>query len=133
MPGGDAYFDYAIGATASTLLYEATYGGMSTFYKTTLWGLSSLCGFPKGLGVPNLGHKYSVNTSELGPEGDEFRRQAVVNTFAESAPDVVRMQSSNLGIGIGDSYRGREPVVSLSRFGDFYIGPDRVLLQEENW
>ena len=132
LPEGDPAFDYSIGASAPSLFYDAIYGGTGGFYKTTLWGLSSLCGFPKGLDVPNLGRNHSGYTSRLDHEGDEFQRRAVVNTFAESAPAVAGTQPSNFGIGLGDSHRRGEPVVGLYKFGDFYIGPDRVLLQGEN-
>lgn len=132
LPEANLAFDYSIGASAPSLFYDALYGGTSSFYKTTLWGLSSLCGFPESLPVPELGRINSGYTSRLGHAGDKFRRQASVNTFAESAPNVRGKQPSNFGIGLGDSYRRGEPVVGLYRFGDFYIGPDRVLLQGEN-
>jgi len=129
LPEGDPAFDYSIGASAPSLFYDAIYGGTGSFYKTTLWGLSSLCGFPKGLSMPNLGRKQSGFTSALDHKGDEFQSQAVVNTFAETAPAIAGNQPSNFGIGLGNSYRRGEPIISLYKFGDFYIGPDRVLIQ----
>jgi len=128
IPGADLPFDYSIGVTAPSLFYEAAYGGMSSFYKTTLWGVSSLCGPPDHLG--DLGRIHSGDTSELDQGGQAFRRLEVVNTFAESAPGVGGPPPSRFGINSGQ--RGKS-VVQLYRFGDFYIGPDQVLLQGENW
>lgn len=133
LPGTEIAFDYSIGASAPSLFYEAIYGGADGFYKTTLWGLSSLCGLPpEDLDVPELGRINSGYTSRLGSRWMEFRRHAVINTFAESAPAVDGAQPSNFGIGIGNSYRRGGSAVELYQFGSFYIGPDRVMLQGEN-
>lgn len=128
IPGADVAYDYSIGASAPSLFYEAAYGGTSSFYKTTLWGISSLCKFPQELDVPEVGRGF---TSALGRDGREFRRRAVVNTFAETAPATDRTQPSDFGIGF--SYHHGEPVVRLRSYGDFPVGPDRVLLQGEDW
>jgi len=129
--GSAVAYDYSIGASAPSLLYEAIYGGTYGFYKTSLWGLSSLCGLQPNLDVPNVGRTHSGFASELGQEGQNFRNAAVINTFAETAPAVGRNQPRDFGIE-PPAPPGEESVVNLYRFGDFYIGPDRVLLQGEN-
>lgn len=131
IPGASVAFDYSIGASAPTLLNEGIYGGRSSFYKTTIWGLSSLCGVPDGLDIPSFGSNVSGETSSLSPGVKKFRRRATVNTFAETAPAVDGSQPSNFGIEPGGRMNGGS-AVQLYRFGDFYIGPDWVLLQGEN-
>ena len=130
LPKAQIAYDYSIGASAPSLLYEAIYGGTSGFYKTSLWGLSSLCEFQKGLDIPDLTQSHSGFTSELGREGETFREEAVINTFAETAPAVGKAQPSNFGIEPPES-PAEASVINLYHFGDFYIGPDRVLLQGE--
>lgn len=131
LPNADIAYDYSIGASAPSLFYEAIYGGTGGFYKTSLWGLSSLCGFPEGLNTPNVGRDHSGYTSQLDAEGEAFRESAPINTFAETAPAVGDSQPSHFGIEPPGTPIGRA-VINLYRFGNFYIGPDRVLLQGEN-
>src|SRR5665811_1171449 len=120
IPGAHVAFDYSIGASAPTLLYEGIYGGRPGFYKTTAWGISSLCGVPEGLDIPSFGSNVSGDTSSLSRNVKEFRRRAAVNTFAESAPAVDGSQPSNFGIEPGGTRKNGKPTVQLYQFGDFY-------------
>jgi hypothetical protein len=115
-------FSYLLGASAPTLFYEFSPGYLDGYYKTFLWGLNGLCGFPSDFRLPTGGREVGL-VSNLGTSARSFRDEAVVNTFAETAP------------GVPLERRGHQhpyPIIGeleLRQFHGFYIGPDRVMTQ----
>lgn len=91
--GGAA--DYFIGgATANTRFHEYAGAGNPSFYQTAIWGINDAC--PSWLErlqpLQRDGH-YPPALSYKGPTSRPttwllgFRRRAIINTYAETAPD----------------------------------------------
>ena len=115
-------FSYLLGASAPTVAYEYLPGYLGGYYKTFIWGFNGLCGFPSGLHFPAQRPNEGI-VSNLRPSAEKFREQAVVNTFAETAPGVPLERRG---------HRHPYPVLGeleLRQFHGFYIGPDRVITQ----
>lgn len=130
VPRGHASIAYHLsGATASSYFYEATSGANPGYYKSFLWGVNDACpdweGQLAGAAQRLIGiHPVDTQSaSQRDPKKlEEFRRIAVVNTYAETAPGVflngLRAHPPHL-----------ETPPSLAQFHGFHIGPDRLLLR----
>jgi hypothetical protein len=116
-------FDYFVGVTAPTLFYEGLYGGFGGIYKTYAWGWNSVCGGPdKGMATPNAAAKNLGMTTELTPSLEDVRRDALVNTYVETAPATFPGPDGSLALDTD-----RQP--NLHQLHGFYVGPSWVLLQ----
>lgn len=92
---GGGSTDYFIGAaTANTRFYEHSGPGNPSFYQTAVWGINDAC--PNWLArlqpLQRDGHypptlTYNGWTSRPPAWLVGFRRRAVINTYAETAPD----------------------------------------------
>jgi hypothetical protein len=94
----DLYSLYFVsGATANSYFFDALYGGNPLDYKSFAWGLNDACAgwhpYYESLYERKLlpfGNRYEYHgiTYEGGKEIQRFRQEAIVNTYAETAPAV---------------------------------------------
>jgi hypothetical protein len=115
--------DYFVSTTGSqnAHMYDEDLGGNGSYYKQLAWGFTDAC--PKG--VVELDRYISTGVLKTAGNGgvldteapwiDRFRKSAIVNTYAETAPNVSFYELKHLVFGHGYS---RE---------DFQIGVDQYL------
>ncbi len=122
----DFAYDYFVGATAPSLFYEGVYSGFSGYYKTFLWGWNSVClAQDEELIAPPLGLSPRGSTSKQGSRHEQFRRETLVNTYAETAPATFPGSTDE---GTLSALRP----INLHAMHGFYVGPSRVSLQRSN-
>jgi hypothetical protein len=89
--------DYQLsGATANSFFYEVEYGGNPGNYKNWAWGIDDACPswpneqerfYKQGL-FAGFGNIFRPRVAVSAPRIQRFRRAAVINTYAETAPTV---------------------------------------------
>jgi hypothetical protein len=118
--------DYFVSGTGGgrSHFYDEDLGGNGSYYKQLAWGFNDAC--PQGLrelssyisrGLVKVPFLYGPLNTE-GSWVKRFRRTAIVNTFAETSPNVDFADLNRLTFG-----EGSDP-------GGFEIGVDRLLTRQ---